>query len=145
MHRRCGSVDVEGIAILPKYRLAFAGWSARWRGAVATIIPSVTENVPGVLYRVGHAGLEALDRFEGAPRVYRRTAVRVFGADERWQRAQAYLLEEVMEGCPSVEYLAVLRRAYRAWGFDRVRLFAKPTSVRPHRGRAAVMINDRHK
>jgi len=90
MHRRCGGVDVEGIAILPGYRLVFAGWSARWRGAVATILPSAAGRVPGVLYRVSRAGLDALDRFEGVPTVYERTAVRVFDADERWRRAQAY-------------------------------------------------------
>lgn len=119
MHQRCSTVDVEGIALLPGYRLAFAGWSSRWNGAVATIVPSKNGRVPGVLYRLSAKGLEALDRCEGYPWIYERIPVRVFDDEKQWRTAYAYVLDDNTEGAPSPKYLDVIKRAYRAWGFDR--------------------------
>jgi len=110
---------------LPNFRLAFGGWSERWGGAVATIVEAERGKVPGVLYRVDAEGLDALDRFEGYPWIYERTLVRVFGANKRWTRAQAYALGAPVEGRPATGYLDVIRRAYREWGFDRVARFKK--------------------
>jgi gamma-glutamylcyclotransferase (GGCT)/AIG2-like uncharacterized protein YtfP/predicted RNA-binding Zn-ribbon protein involved in translation (DUF1610 family) len=137
MHRRCGAVDVEGIAILPGYRLAFAGWSMRWGGAVATIVPARRCKVPGVLYRVGTRALEMLDRFEGYPWIYERTMVRVFDGSKRWRRAQAYALDAVVEGRPATTYLEVIERAYRAWGFDQITRFKTGLTTAARRRRSA--------
>jgi gamma-glutamylcyclotransferase (GGCT)/AIG2-like uncharacterized protein YtfP len=123
MQRRCGAFEVGGIGILPDHRLAFAGWSTRWQGAVATIVPKRDSQVPGVLFRVGPLALEALDRFEGHPFAYRRATVRVFGPGDKWRAAEAYAIERPVEGAPGPEYLDVIKQAYRAWGFDRVARF----------------------
>lgn len=125
MHRRCSFVDVEGIAILPHHRLAFGGHSARWNGAVATVLPDSGSHVPGVLYRLtGHA-LEALDRFEGHPFVYARAPVRVFAQGKRWQDAETYVLRHFVSGRPAAAYVDIIRRSYRVWGFDELDSFSQ--------------------
>jgi len=123
MRYRCSKVEVAGIAVLTDHRLIFAGWSERWNGAVATIERQPGAGVPGVLYQLDREAVEALDRFEGHPLVYRRKRVRVFAADKRWRYAQAYELQEPVERAPGSDYLSVIRRAYRTWGFAGVPRF----------------------
>jgi len=124
MQRRCGVLDVEGIALLPNHRLAFAGYSARWSGAVATIRGGHASVVPGVLYRLDSDALKSLDRFEGHPLVYERVLVRVFASDRRWRRVHTYMLCSRSAGRPAPEYLDAIRRGYRVWGFGELSGFS---------------------
>jgi len=117
MQRRCGVLDVEGVALLPDYRLDFGGRSLRWNGAVATVRAERGSVVPGVLYRLDKEALHALDRFEGHPFFYERVLVKVFASSKRWRRAQTYTLRSSSLGCPAPAYLDVIRRSYHVWGF----------------------------
>lgn len=125
MQRRCGVVDVVGVALLPGHRLAFGGYSRTWGGAVATVVPARGGLVPGVLYRLDREALGLLDAHEGAPHAYRREQVRVFAATRRWRKADAYLLNGADGGRPSRAYLDTIGRAYRAWGFT-AKIFTRP-------------------
>ena len=124
MQQRCGVLDVDGVALLPRHRLAFGGHSARWNGAVATVHADEGSVVPGVLYRLDKDALESLDRFEGHPFVYERVPVRVYAADKRWRRVQTYMLRSTSIGRPTPEYLDAIRRGYRVWGFGELSDFS---------------------
>jgi gamma-glutamylcyclotransferase (GGCT)/AIG2-like uncharacterized protein YtfP len=118
MRLRCPRARFVSTARLEDHRLAFAGWSTRWKGGVATVVPAEGANVPGALYRLDAADLAALDRFEGCPIVYMRRAAVVVAAG-RQRRAQLYILQAALPTPPAAGYFAVLLGAYRAWGFDR--------------------------
>jgi gamma-glutamylcyclotransferase (GGCT)/AIG2-like uncharacterized protein YtfP len=121
MLHRCPGADVVGVAVLPGHRLAFGGWSWRWGGPVATVLPAPGREVPGVLYRLGAADLAALDRFEGCPIAYQRALRPVVGQDGQKHRALVYALVDQSPAFtgPAAAYVDVLDAAYQAWGFDR--------------------------
>lgn len=118
MLRRCPSTYVRGAAVLIDYRLAFVGYSAKWKGAVATVIPDPGKLVAGMIYRVSSGDLKKLDGFEGAPQRYERKPffVLVLGTEVQIE-AEAYTLNRPF-GQPSPEYLSAIRRGFREWGFD---------------------------
>lgn len=125
MQRRCGVLDVDGLALLPDYRLEFGGHSARWNGAVATVRPDDGSVVPGVLYRLDKHAIASLDRCEGVPFIYERVAIRVFASTRRWRAVQTYMLRSESVGSPAPEYLEVIRRGYRVWGFGDLSGFSR--------------------
>jgi gamma-glutamylcyclotransferase (GGCT)/AIG2-like uncharacterized protein YtfP len=118
MFERCPSAVLLGAASLRGYRLAFAGFSWAWNGAVATIVPARGECVPGLLYRVSPRDLARLDSFEGAPFVYARRQRRVLDDGARVvRRAQVYeLATPARPGKPSLEYVLTIFDAYRQHG-----------------------------
>jgi len=134
MKRRCPSARVVGVAALLGFRLAFAGRSARWRGAVATVIKSPDNLVAGVIYEVNFRDLLRLDGFEGAPRVYVRqpTFVRVLGTDLDVE-VDTYVLDRRF-GSPSREYVKTIARGFKRFGLDKKWLY---NAVRFSRRRAA--------
>ncbi len=75
MRQRCpGAAPVER-AWLPNHKLVF-----RTRGGgsgVATVVPADGRRVPGGVWRITEADLEALDRYEGLPSLYCREIVTV--------------------------------------------------------------------
>lgn len=77
MRRRCPRAVPVAFAELRGYQLAFAGHSASWRGAVATVVPARGWVVPGLVYRLPREELLLLDGYEGHPFVYRRVRRRV--------------------------------------------------------------------
>lgn len=121
MRRRCPGARIVGPATLPKHRLVFGGFSKRWDCAVATIVRDATSCVPGLLYAIDGADLVALDRFEGAPRIYER--IQRFIVDESGERhrAQTYRLppKRLVTRTPGLPYFHIIRRAYDRLGFDR--------------------------
>jgi gamma-glutamylcyclotransferase len=120
MRLRCPGAAADASAVLRGYRLAFGGYSARWRGAVATLVREQGEFVDGLLYRVPRREIAILDLFEGCPFVYERVRVSVKDALGRRRRAQAYVLAPPqLLGEPGVAYLDALVRAYGRLGFDR--------------------------
>lgn len=105
-------------ATLPDAERVFGGWSDRWGGAVASIIPSFTGRaVLGSVVMLSDSELELLDGFEGCDPadvygrggVYRRQDVEVrSGEDTRC--AVAYVKNSLeWRGPPSEAYLAACR------------------------------------
>ncbi len=121
MRQRCGEVIDQGLGVLDDHRLVFAGRSRRWQlGGVAHVEPAAGGSVPGVLYALEEAALVTLDRYEGHPRRYRRTDVRV-RRDEEVVDAIAYLrIDGPALTAPSASYLATIAHAYgrRGWSLD---------------------------
>lgn len=111
------------------------GWPARadgWRlafnladqvagfGIVANLVEADGCCVYGVVYRLPHDTLSALDAFEGVPQYYRRSTIWVepLGRQAR-QAAMAYLGQPrhaVPEGRPDPHYLEMLLRGGRRHG-----------------------------
>jgi len=118
MSWRCPSAEVVGAAWLPDHRLAFAGHSRLWGGAVATVAPAPGAAVEGLVYRISGADLAALDRCEGHPAFYRRVRRAVLDERGRRLRPSLYLLADRPEALPAFPYLATLWRAYDRLGFD---------------------------
>jgi hypothetical protein len=100
--------------------LAFGGFSRRWGGAVATIVPSRGAQVEGLLYRLTPKEIFTLDRYEGCPTSYQRLAKMVTDEHGRRRRAEVYVQPHDGLGlwAPPPRYTQVIRRAYRQFGFD---------------------------
>ncbi len=125
MLERCPSAVLLGAASLCGYRLAFAGYTWAWSGAVATVVPARGERVPGLLYGMSPSDLARLDSFEGAPLVYARRQRRVLDSARAVRRAQVYELAVARPpGAPSLEYFLTILRAYRQHGLARGALFS---------------------
>lgn len=126
MRARCPSAALLGPAVLPHHALVFGGYSRRWGGGVASVVRQRGRSVAGLLYAIGGEDLQRLDTFEGHPIVYERVPRLVTDDDGRRRRAQVYLLtpDFARPSVPSIEYLSVIARAYRRFGFDRRALAA---------------------
>jgi len=123
MRARCPSAVVEGPAMLPNHTLVFGGFSHRWGGAVASIVRARGVAVPGLVYTLEGDDVARLDRIEGHPFAYERVA-RFVVVEGRRRRVQTYVQPEgtFETWAPPAAYLAVIARAYRRLGFDRVQL-----------------------
>lgn len=125
MRARCATARVEARAVLRHHALAFDGFSARWGGPVATLVPARGAEVEGLLYRLQPADLRALDRHEGHPFVYERVRLLVTDEHGRRRHAEVYLQPGTRGTmAPPARYARVLRRAYKRLGFDTTRLAA---------------------
>jgi gamma-glutamylcyclotransferase (GGCT)/AIG2-like uncharacterized protein YtfP len=101
-------------AVLPNYRLAFAGWSRQWHGAVATIKSERGQKVRGAVYEVTEVCSHRLDAFEGG--TYQRLNVMVFDQDDQAIPSFTYIqTSSLEEGQPAKEYLAVIQQGLRDW------------------------------
>ncbi|XP_017058834.1 gamma-glutamylcyclotransferase-like [Drosophila ficusphila] len=88
-----------GPALLPDYRLDFARHSARWKGAVATIVPTLGDHVWGTLWEIDISNLPDIDKQEGVNMgIYEPQTVYVKVRNESKQTpARAYLLVDQPE------------------------------------------------
>lgn len=77
MTRRCPTATMVAVASLAGHRIAFAGSSRTWHGAVATLLPDPQGSIAGLVWALGKVDLPALDGFEGHLRSYRRRVVDV--------------------------------------------------------------------
>jgi hypothetical protein len=119
MLRRCPRARLDAVGVLRDHRLAFAGWSSSWEGAVATVLPKLGTTVHGVLYALDDASLAALDRYEGHPTVYHRRKITIDVAGQRSRSAHVYCLSPYLPAAqPSARYFLTIMRAYRELGFD---------------------------
>lgn len=117
MSDRCTDSSPLFKAVLPNYRLIFAGWRRKWRGGVATIKPSRDDRVFGAVYEISERCLRVLDGSEDYPAVYDHLNVLVVKDDGEAVEAVTYIKREQSEETqPSQEYLAVIRQGYRDWG-----------------------------
>ena len=117
MRQRCPTARKVGVGRLDRYRLGFAGWSARWGGAVATVLRDPEASTPGLVWALSGEDLKRLDRFEGHPVVYRRRTLWVDLGEPRKQRVQVYVKQAIDPELPSERYFGVVLRAYVRYGF----------------------------
>jgi len=116
MSERCPDTQPTSRAVLPNYKLIFAGWSRKWRGATASIKPFQGEKVAGAVYEISERCLQILDRHEDCPAVYAHLNVLVITEDGEAIRAVTYIKKQQSEETqPSREYLAVIQQGYRDW------------------------------
>ena len=113
MRERCPESSFLGWGWLNDHRLAYVGWSERWGGGVATVVPRRGDRVPGFLYFVTTADLRRLDRYEGAPRIYRRKIVTIhLGTEPGRTTAVTYRHTGAPERPPGPQYLRVIQDAH---------------------------------
>ncbi|HEU4406820.1 MAG TPA: gamma-glutamylcyclotransferase family protein [Polyangiaceae bacterium] len=120
MRARCPSARAVGRARLEGHALAFGGFSARWGGAVASVVRRRGQAVEGLLYALSKADLRALDGFEGTPWVYERVARLVTTEGGTRRRAFVYVLRALGPAPrrPAPRYLAAVRLAYARLRLD---------------------------
>ena len=117
---RCPGARIVGRASLPDHRLAFGGWSRNWGGPVAPVAQAPGKSVPGILYCISDDDLRLLARYEGHPHTYRRCAAEVVDDEGQPWKAVLYWIAPEAGARPAIGYEAVLRSAYKAWGFGRL-------------------------
>jgi hypothetical protein len=118
MARRCPSARPLAAIELAGYRLAFTGHSKRWGGGVATVVRDAKSSVPALLYELTLADERRLDGFEGYPGVYGKRTVQVLARGKRGRSAFLYVLPARQVAEPALDYLLLIARAYREFGFD---------------------------
>jgi hypothetical protein len=134
MARRCPTARAIAVAVLPRHKLAFAGFSVGWQGAVADIVPHPDREVPGVVYEVSVPDLQALDRAEGVPMVYERTLRRVVDEAGVGLVVHVYRQRQPAEpGPPTEMYLRQILRGYQRHGIDLDRMLAAMETPRKAR------------
>jgi hypothetical protein len=113
---RCPYAKVIGSGVLPGYQLLFRGGDG---GAVATVEPKKGSSVPVLLWEITSRDEEALDRYEGWPRLYRKEIVAVkYG--KKPVEAMAYIMNDGRPlGTPGEYYLDTIAAGYDSAGFDR--------------------------
>jgi len=115
MQERCPGAKPLFCATLHHYRLVFLGWSRKWRGGVASIMPFRGERVEGGVWEVTESCLKRLDNFEGP--TYTRQTVRVNTELGDLVEVVTYVkMRELEAAKPSAEYSAIIRQGYRDWG-----------------------------
>jgi len=114
MKHRCPYAVPLGTAELTGYRLMFRGGSS----SVATVEPMPEESVPVLIWEITPRCEEALDRYEGWPRLYRKETVPV-DFNGKPTEAMVYIMNEVYPyGLPGDQYLNVIKVGYASAGFD---------------------------
>src|SRR5260221_13150444 len=115
MASRCPGAVALGRARLAGYELAFVWDSPGWGGGVATVIPSSSREVWGVLWDISDQHVETLDRYEGvAVRAYTRDHLDV-ETDEVLVKGQLYLATDTRQKNPSGRYMDAQGRSARAF------------------------------
>ncbi len=117
MKEHCPQARPASIVSLHHYKLAFSGWSRKWRGGVATIRPFRGEKVLGAIYELSEADMRRLDKYEDCPATCSRINVGVNDDFGELIEAVTYVgVGRAEETKPSQEYLAVIQQGYRDWG-----------------------------
>jgi gamma-glutamylcyclotransferase (GGCT)/AIG2-like uncharacterized protein YtfP len=117
MRMRCPQARVIGTGILKNYRLTFRGYG---RG-VANVERKRGVCVPIVLWEITPECEQALDLYEGFPRLYVKRIVNVLTSEGRVVRAMMYVMAERYEGCPaepSGAYVSSICQGYFANGLS---------------------------
>ena len=118
MAYRCPDAEVVGPVTLEGYELTFRG---RADGSgVANIEPKEDSVVPGLLWRITPKCEAALDRYEGAPRLYVQQDVTVRDGKGKEYRVMAYIMTDLFRepALPSPFYFDGIRDGYRQNGMD---------------------------
>ena len=121
MRMRCPSARIIGTSEIPDYRLLFKGSQT---GAYLTIEPSEGCSVPVGVWEVTAGDELALDRYEGCPRFYYKTEMKlpvkgIRSGKTRVRTVFVYIMDESRPfGIPARYYVDVCRQGYRSFGFD---------------------------
>jgi gamma-glutamylcyclotransferase (GGCT)/AIG2-like uncharacterized protein YtfP len=119
MQRRCPGSRLVGRGKLDGLRLAFAGHSKSWGGAVATVVPERGGACDGLVFACTPSDVRRLDACEGFPYCYDRRRFTVRLDDGTTCKAWTYFLPLTRkQGDPSDAYLSQIWNAYRTQGFD---------------------------
>ena len=137
MATRCPGSSVFLRGQLAGYRLAFMGNRSEWGdGGMATIeevagaradAPNDTaldNTVPGLLYRMTPADVEALNGFENYPATYDQLLIEVAAEDGVAYPAFTYQRVGAPANPPSMKYFHQIWRSYKAFGLDEAALLA---------------------
>ena len=112
---RCPTAKVVGASEIKDYGLLFCGSR---RNSVATVEPLKGSTVPVLLWTLKERDLQALDRYEGYPHLYRKEILDV-ELKGRTVPAMVYIMNEGHPyGSPSDYYLNVIMEGYKTAGFD---------------------------
>ena len=118
MAHRCPKAEVVGPVTLDGYELTFRG-RADGNG-VGNIEPKEGASVPGVLWRITPDCEQALDRYEGVPRLYVQKDVTVRDSEGNTHTVMAYVMTDLFRehALPSPFYFQSIRDGYRQNGMD---------------------------
>jgi len=116
---RCPGAKPWGATVLPGYRLTFWGYSG---SAVATIVPQKGCSVPVALWSITESDEDALDVYEGWPRLYRKEYVRLKWGG-RPVRAMVYVMNHGRINFPSRAYFSTILEGYQDFGISPEPLF----------------------
>jgi gamma-glutamylcyclotransferase (GGCT)/AIG2-like uncharacterized protein YtfP len=116
MRRLCPSAEALDRAQLPEHSLAFTRYSRSEKGGVADVIQRRGASVWGVIYRINQTCLGALDRYEDAPRAYRREKAIVLDASGQQREAFVYVANRTGDFAPSRSYRDRIVRGARERG-----------------------------
>jgi gamma-glutamylcyclotransferase (GGCT)/AIG2-like uncharacterized protein YtfP len=114
LKERCAGAKFLGPACLAGFWFVFDGFSPRWKGAIANIVPSHEDEVWGGLFEITEDHLRSLDAYLGCPKNYTRSVFEVErpGLKDR-VKAWTYLREPQAAGFPSRGYLALVLKGAR--------------------------------
>ena len=119
MFRRCPKAKVAGKTELKGWRMEFRGSTGN---GVATIVKTddATSLVPCALWRTTGLCEEALDRYEGFPRLYRKERISCV-LEGKEVEAYVYIMNDVCSiARPSLYYYNTIAEGYRNFGFDKM-------------------------
>jgi gamma-glutamylcyclotransferase (GGCT)/AIG2-like uncharacterized protein YtfP len=131
MRRLCPGARFIGTARLADHALAFTRYSRAEKGGVADVVEALGESVWDVLYEIDGSCLDALDRYEEAPRAYRRDTRTVVGLDGVELEALVYVANRTGDFAPSRMYRELILRGARERGLPEEYLRAIE-AVKPH-------------
>lgn len=117
MKGRCPDSIPVGKAILFDYQLIFRG--------VADVIPCKGEAVTGAVYSVSADDKEALDVYEGYPRLYKRIWVPVLIEGKGMTKAFVYVMNSGRVSPPARHYFNIIKQGYQHWGLCLASLYKR--------------------
>lgn len=120
MRQRCPGALVVAAAVLPRYRLDFVQPHDGWGGGVAGVVPA-NDRVEGIVYRLSHDDLAALDGHEPvAQGRYWRERARVLTHAGNALSVWVYFGQVFPDApyTPSAKYLGTLLRGAREHGLN---------------------------
>jgi len=116
MKFRCPYAVPLGTTVIDGYRLMFRGGS----NAVATVEPMENRLVPVLIWEITPRDEEALDRYEGWPKLYRKETLSITWGGKPAE-AMIYIMNEVYPyGLPGEYYLDIIKEGYASAGFDTI-------------------------
>lgn len=128
MRHRCPSSSPYGNASLEGVQITFCGRS-KWGGGVASIKEGdgATE---GVVWSLTDSDIACLDRYEGAPVVYRKVDVQVIMDNGMIVDAFTYIKNDTRQALPATKYIGQIIESYEDQGFDLEPLFEALEEIR---------------
>jgi hypothetical protein len=112
---RCPTAQVVGASEIIDYELRFRGGRTN---AVATVEPLKGSSVPVLLWTLKDRDLQALDRYEGYPHLYRKEILEL-ELKGKPVPGMLYIMDDKHPfGSPSDYYLNVIAEGYKTAGFD---------------------------